>query len=31
MKHFRGFSGDLAEMVEEAFDQEWIDFLSEKR
>ena len=30
MKHFRGFSGDLAEMVEEAFDQEWIDFYPRK-
>ncbi len=24
--HFQGFSKDLAEMVEEAFDNEWIDF-----
>ncbi len=26
VKHFRGFADDLADMVEEAFDQEWIDF-----
>jgi pepF/M3 family oligoendopeptidase len=26
VKHFRGFADDLADMVEEAFDEEWIDF-----
>lgn len=26
IKHFRGFADDLADMVEEAFDEEWIDF-----
>ncbi|MDF2611025.1 MAG: hypothetical protein K0R92_2499 [Lachnospiraceae bacterium] len=26
VKHFRGFADDLADMVEEAFDNEWIDF-----
>lgn len=30
VKHFRGFSDDLADMVEEAFDQEWIDFYPRK-
>jgi pepF/M3 family oligoendopeptidase len=26
VKHFRGFADDLADMIEEAFDNEWIDF-----
>ncbi|MGB8455187.1 MAG: M3 family oligoendopeptidase [Anaerocolumna sp.] len=26
VKHFRGFADDLADMIEETFDQEWIDF-----
>ncbi|WFR55973.1 M3 family oligoendopeptidase [Anaerocolumna sp. AGMB13025] len=26
VKHFRGFADDLADMIEEAFDMEWIDF-----
>ncbi len=26
VKHFRGFADDLADMVEEAFDNAWIDF-----
>lgn len=26
VKHFRGFAEDLADMVEEAFDNQWIDF-----
>ncbi|HEX3075926.1 MAG TPA: M3 family oligoendopeptidase [Lachnospiraceae bacterium] len=26
LKHFRAFADDLADMVEEAFDNEWIDF-----
>ena len=30
VKHFRGFADDLADMVEEAFDQEWIDFFPRK-
>lgn len=30
LKHFRGFAGDLANMVEEAFDNEWIDFYPRK-
>jgi pepF/M3 family oligoendopeptidase len=30
MKHFRGFSADLADMVEEAFDHAWIDFYPRK-
>ena len=30
VKHFRGFADDLADMVEEAFDQEWIDFYPRK-
>lgn len=30
LKHFRGFADDLADMVEEAFDQEWIDFYPRK-
>lgn len=28
--HFKGFADDLAELVEEAFDQEWIDFYPRK-
>ena len=30
VKHFRGFAEDLADMVEEAYDNEWIDFYSRK-
>jgi pepF/M3 family oligoendopeptidase len=30
VKHFRSFSDDLADMVAEAFDQEWIDFYPRK-
>ena len=30
VKHFRGFSEDLAEMVEQAFEEEWIDFYPRK-
>jgi len=30
LKHFSGFSKDLADMVEEAFDNEWIDFYPKK-
>lgn len=30
LKHFRDFSDDLAEMVERAFDEEWIDFFPRK-
>ncbi|MBH1939522.1 M3 family oligoendopeptidase [Mobilitalea sibirica] len=30
VKHFRGFADDLADMVEEAFDNEWIDFYPKK-
>ncbi|MDF2542959.1 MAG: hypothetical protein K0S47_2677 [Herbinix sp.] len=30
LKLFRGFSDDLADMVEEAFENEWIDFFSKK-
>ncbi len=30
VKHFQGFSHDLAEMVEEAFENEWIDFYPRK-
>ncbi len=30
LKHFLGFAGDLADMVEEAFDNEWIDFYPRK-
>ncbi len=26
VKHFRGFADDLADMIEQAFDEEWIDF-----
>lgn len=26
VKHFRGFADDLADMIETAFDEEWIDF-----
>jgi len=26
LQHFRGFADDLADMIEEAFDHEWIDF-----
>ncbi|MDF2485124.1 MAG: hypothetical protein K0R46_1292 [Herbinix sp.] len=30
LKHFRSFSDDLADMVEEAYDNEWIDFFPRK-
>ena len=30
LKHFRSFSKDLADMVEEAYDEEWIDFFPRK-
>ncbi|MDF2539453.1 MAG: hypothetical protein K0S76_2474 [Herbinix sp.] len=30
VKHFRGFSEDLADMVEGAFDNDWIDFYPRK-
>ncbi|MDF2510190.1 MAG: hypothetical protein K0S04_56 [Herbinix sp.] len=30
IKHFRGFTADLADMVEEAFDNAWIDFYPRK-
>lgn len=30
VKHFKGFSEDLADMVEEAFENEWIDFYPRK-
>lgn len=30
VKHFRGFSDDLADMVEQAFEEEWIDFFPRK-
>lgn len=30
LKHFRSFSDDLADMVAEAFDHEWIDFYPRK-
>jgi oligoendopeptidase F len=30
INHFKGFSSDLADMVEEAFDDEWIDFYPRK-
>lgn len=30
VKHFRGFSQDLADMVEEAYDNDWIDFYPKK-
>jgi pepF/M3 family oligoendopeptidase len=30
VKHFKGFSDDLADMVEEAFENEWIDFYPRK-
>ena len=30
VKHFRSFSDDLADMVEEAYDNEWIDFYPRK-
>ncbi len=30
VKHFKGFSEDLATMVEEAFDHSWIDFYPKK-
>ncbi len=30
LKHFKSFSKDLADMVEEAYDEEWIDFFPRK-
>lgn len=30
LKHFRSFSKDLADMVEKAYDEEWIDFFPRK-
>ena len=30
VKHFKGFSDDLADMVEQAFEEEWIDFFPKK-
>ena len=30
VKHFKGFSDDLADMVEQAFEEEWIDFFPRK-
>ncbi len=30
VKHFRGFSEDLADMVDQAFEEEWIDFYPRK-
>ncbi len=30
VKHFRGFTDDLADMVEQAFEEEWIDFYPRK-
>ncbi|TAH75027.1 MAG: M3 family oligoendopeptidase [Anaerolineaceae bacterium] len=30
IKHFKGFSDDLADMVEQAFEEEWIDFFPRK-
>ena len=30
VKHFRGFSDELAEMVDQAFEEEWIDFFPRK-
>ena len=30
LKHFKGFSDDLAELVDEAFENEWIDFYPRK-
>jgi pepF/M3 family oligoendopeptidase len=30
LKHFNSFSKDLADMVEEAYDEEWIDFFPRK-
>lgn len=30
VKHFRGFADDLADMTEEAFEDEWIDFYPKK-
>ncbi len=30
VKHFRSFSDDLADMVDQAFDEEWIDFFPRK-
>ena len=30
IKHFRGFSDDLADLIEQAFEEEWIDFFPRK-
>lgn len=30
VRHFRGFADDLADVVEQAFEEEWIDFLPRK-
>lgn len=30
VKHFRGFADDLADLVEQAFEEEWIDFYPRK-
>lgn len=30
VKHFKGFSDDLADMVDEAYEEEWIDFYPKK-
>lgn len=30
VKHFKGFSDDLADLVEQAFEEEWIDFFPRK-
>lgn len=30
VKHFKGFSDDLADMIDEAFEEEWIDFYPKK-
>lgn len=30
VKHFRGFSDDLADLIEQAFEEEWIDFFPRK-
>lgn len=30
IKHFRGFSDDMADMIKQAFEEEWIDFFPRK-
>lgn len=30
IKHFKGFASDMADMIERAFDEEWIDFYPRK-